>query len=108
MPDFSYFKTKKSPEEQDASLTPEPEELQLLEQLQASCNDLERYLHASPTNPPCFLTRALIAGSEKDSAVFSMAEAIPLDAMAIKNNVNKAALPLLNCLRSFIDAYWKR
>lgn len=106
MPDFNYF--KKTPAEQDVSLTPEPEELQLLEQLQSACNDLESYLHGSPTNPPCFLTRALIAGSAKDSAVFSMAEAIPIDAVTIKNNVNKVALPLLNCLRSFINAYWKR
>lgn len=107
MPDFSYFKTKEHVEEEGVSLTEDPPELQLLAQLQLACNDLEHYLNASPTNPPCFLTRSHIAESAKDSAIFMMAEAIPIDPFAIKNNVNKAALPLVNCLRSFIDDYWK-
>ncbi len=104
MANFDYFKRK---DQEGTPLTPEPIELGLLEQIQTTAAALDRYLQASPTNPPCFLTRALIAGSDKGSAVFSMAEAIPIDPNAIKNNVNKAALPEANCLKKFTAAYWQ-
>jgi len=87
---------------QGTMLSPEQK---ILEELTILCQKLDDYLNSSPSEPACFLTRKVIAEAAEHSPMFSMAQSLPADPLAIKNNIQKVVNPLLRCLRRFIDVY---
>lgn len=77
----------------------------ILEELTVICQRLDDYLNSSPSEQQCFITRKVIAESPENSPLYSMAESLAADPKAIKDNINNAVLPVLGCLREFIDVY---
>lgn len=79
-------------------------EQEVVEQLTKSCQRLDLYLNSTPGDERCFITRKEIAEARENTPLFEMAKSLG-DPVLIKNNVNKIAQPLLQCLRAFVDFY---
>lgn len=92
---------------QNFHTTPPTNQKQILDQVAVICQKLDDYLNSSPGEQQCFLTRQVIAEAKEGDPHFVMAKSLSADPVLIKNNVNKIANPVLNCLRSFIDGYSK-
>lgn len=77
---------------------------QIVDELAIACQKLDDYLNSSPGDLQCFITREKIAESREHDPIFVMAKSLG-DPVQIKDNVQKVAMPLLECLRSFIHVY---
>lgn len=102
----TYFKTLAGNEGTSAgsSITPEKK---IIEDLILTCQRLDDYLNSSPSEQQCFITRKVIAEADEHSPIYSMAQSLCENPKAIKNSVNQIVMPVLNCLRQFIEKYSK-
>lgn len=106
MAQATYFKSLTGDEGASAGgrITPEKK---ILEDLILTCQRLDDYLNSSPSEQQCFITRKVIAEADEHSPIYSMAQSLTADPKAIKNGVNQVVMPVLNCLRQFIERYGK-